>query len=70
LIGDRDYRLFLNPKNALYREMRMKEKPPSRAEALELMSKHPNLVRRPLLVKGRKLAAGFAPEEYRSFTGG
>jgi len=48
----------------------MKEGPPSRAEALELMSKHPNLVRRPILVKGRKLAAGFLPEEYRSFAEG
>jgi len=33
LIGDRDYKEFLNARNELYREKKMKEKPPSRAEA-------------------------------------
>jgi len=31
LIGERDYREFLNPRNELYRERNMKEHPPSRA---------------------------------------
>ena len=31
----------------------MKENPPPRAEALRLMAANPNLIKRPLLVKGR-----------------
>jgi arsenate reductase-like glutaredoxin family protein len=46
-------------RNELYREREMKTKPPSRAEALELMAKHPNLIRRPILRKGRQLVIGW-----------
>ena len=59
LIGDRDYKLFLNPRNELYRRMRMKEKPPSPEEAIRLMAKEPNLIRRPLVVRGGRLVAGY-----------
>jgi arsenate reductase-like glutaredoxin family protein len=59
LIGNRDYRLFLNTRNELYRERGMKEKPPPRAEALQLMSENPNLIKRPILVKGREMVVGF-----------
>jgi len=65
LIGDRDYKLLLNSRNELYRERNMKEKPPSRAEAIELMSKNPNLIKRPILVKGKQILLGFNPEEMR-----
>ena len=47
LIGERDYKLFLNTRNELYREKKMAEKPPSRREAIALMSKNPNLIKRP-----------------------
>ena len=59
LIGERDYVSFLNPKNELYREMKMKEKPPSRPDALRLMAKNPNLIRRPILIRGNQLLLGF-----------
>ena len=59
LIGDRDYELFLNSRNELYRERKMKENPPPRAEALELMAANPNLIKRPLLVKGKRIVFGF-----------
>lgn len=58
LIGGRDYRLFLNTRNELYRERGMKENPPPRAEALRLMSENPNLIKRPIFVKGEKIALG------------
>jgi arsenate reductase len=50
LIGARDYRQFLNTRNELYRERGMRQNPPSRAEAVRLMSQHPNLIKRPILV--------------------
>lgn len=59
LIGDRDYKLFLNPRNELYRERKMKEKPPSRAEALKLMAAEPNLIRRPVVIKGGQIVLGY-----------
>ena len=59
LIGSRDYREFLNSRNELYREQGMKENPPPRAEALRLMSENPNLIKRPILVKGREIVLGF-----------
>ena len=66
LIGDRDYRLFLNPRNELYRERQMGEKPPPRREAVRLMAAHPNLIRRPLVLRGRRMALGFDEAAYRS----
>lgn len=43
----------------------MKESPPSRAEALELMAAHPNLIKRPILVKGGEMVLGFQEAEMR-----
>jgi arsenate reductase-like glutaredoxin family protein len=58
LIGTRNYLEFLNTRNELYRERNMKEHPPSRAEALQLMSENPNLIKRPILVDGKKITLG------------
>lgn len=59
LIGERDYRLFLNSRNELYRERNMKDHPPSRSEALRMMAAEPNLIRRPIVISGRRLVLGF-----------
>jgi Spx/MgsR family transcriptional regulator len=69
LIGERDYRKFLNFRNQLYRERKMKANPPSRSEAIRLMARHPNLIRRPIFVRGSKIALGFDEEEYRAMLG-
>jgi arsenate reductase-like glutaredoxin family protein len=66
LIGNRDYRQFLNSRNELYRERGMKENPPPREEALRLMAENPNLIKRPILVKGGRLLLGFDEEEWKS----
>ena len=66
LIGKRDYREFLNTRNELYRERGMKENPPPRGEALKLMSENPNLIRRPILVKGGKIILGYDEEALRT----
>jgi arsenate reductase len=65
LIGERDYKEFLNTRNELFRKKNMKEHPPSRAEAIKLMAKEPNLIRRPLLVRGGKIIFGFDEDAYR-----
>lgn len=69
LIGDRDYRLFLNPKSELYRKRKMKQNPPSRAEALRLMAQEPNLIRRPLVIKGKQIVLGYDEAALKKLTG-
>ena len=59
LIGKRDYRLFLDSRNELFRERGMQQNPPPRAEALRLMSENPNLIKRPVVVKGKTITLGF-----------
>lgn len=59
LIGNRDYRLFLNSRNELFRERGMKENPPPRAEALRLMAENPNLIKRPIAVAGKEIVLGY-----------
>jgi len=68
LIGERDYKEFLNTRNELYRNRNLKEHPPSRAEAIKLMAKEPNLIRRPLLVRGSRIIFGFDEAAYRKLS--
>ena len=64
LIGDRDHKLFLNPRNELYRERNMARKTPSREEAIRLMSKNPNLIKRPVVVRGDQIVLGLDVTAY------
>ena len=59
LFGGRDPRGFLNTRNEQYRAMNMAENPPSPAATLRLMAKNPNLIRRPIVVRGREMVLGF-----------
>ncbi len=65
LIGSRDHREFLNTRNDLYRTQKMNEHAPSRAEAIKLMAKEPNLIRRPIVLQGSQMVLGFDEEAYR-----
>ncbi len=67
LIGERDYKQFLNTRNELYREKKMAERPPSRKEAIGLLSKNPNLIKRPILLRGGQVLLGFDADAYRKF---
>lgn len=64
VIGDRDYKEFLNTRNEMYREKNMQEKPPSRADAIQLMANHPNLIRRPIVIRGGETVLGFDAAAY------
>ena len=59
LIGDGDYKKFLNTRNERYRKENMKENPPSREQAVQMMSQEPNLIRRPVIVGGGRVVLGF-----------
>jgi arsenate reductase (glutaredoxin) len=70
LIGDRDYRQFLNPRNELYRTRKMKDHPPSRSEAIKLMAREPNLIRRPVVIRGSQMIFGYDEEAYKKLVKG
>jgi regulatory protein spx len=65
LIGKRDHRKFLNPRNELYRTRKMGENPPSRSQALKWMASEPNLIRRPVSLRGSDLVLGYDEEALR-----
>ena len=65
LIGGRDYKQFLNTRNELYRTRNMKGNPPSRAEAIRLMAKEPNLIRRPIIIKGTQIVLGYEEDAFQ-----
>jgi Spx/MgsR family transcriptional regulator len=63
IIGDDPIEKFLNTRTPLYRERNMKQKPPSKDEAIKLMLKDPNLLKRPVIIKGKKKLTGFNEAE-------
>jgi Spx/MgsR family transcriptional regulator len=65
IIGDGSIERFLNSRTPLYREKNMKQQPPSKDEAIKLMLKDPNLLKRPVIIKGRKKLTGFDEAEVK-----
>jgi arsenate reductase-like glutaredoxin family protein len=65
IIGDDPVEPFLNTRTPLYRERNMKQKPPSKDEAIKLMLKDPNLLKRPVIIKGKKKLTGFNEAEVK-----
>jgi len=59
LIGRHDHEEFLNPRSEVFRKKKMKDKPPSRREAISLMAKNPDLIRRPVIVAGGRVVIGY-----------
>ena len=66
LIGSDPIETFLNTRTPLYREKNMKQKPPSKDEAIKLMLKDPNLLKRPVIIKGKKKLTGFNEAEVKA----
>ena len=65
IIGGDPIEPFLNTRTSLYREKNMKQKPPSKDEAIKLMLKDANLLRRPVIIKGKKKLTGFDEAEVK-----
>jgi Spx/MgsR family transcriptional regulator len=66
IIGDEPIEKFLNTRTPLYRERNMKHKAPSKEEAIKLMLKDANLLKRPVIIKGKKKVAGFSEAELKT----
>jgi arsenate reductase-like glutaredoxin family protein len=59
IVGDVPVGEFLNSRSALYREKKMKKEPPSKEEAIRLILKDQNLLKRPVTVKGTRKIFGY-----------
>ena len=66
LFAGRDPRDFLNPKSPAFKSMGLKDRKLTASEALALMAKEPNLIKRPLVAAGGEIVAGFDRERLRA----
>jgi Spx/MgsR family transcriptional regulator len=65
IIGDSPIEPFLSTRTPLYKERNMKQKPPSKDEAIKLMLKDANLLKRPVFIKGKRKLTGFNEAELK-----
>ncbi len=69
LFAGRDPRDFINPKSPAFKAMELKGKALTPEQAIGLMAKEPNLIKRPLTIKGKTIIAGFDQEALRKALG-
>jgi arsenate reductase (glutaredoxin) len=66
LFVGRDPRDYLNPRSPAFKAMGLAGKSLTRDQALALMVKEPNLIKRPIVVVGKEMIAGFDREKLRA----
>ena len=66
LFAGRDPRDYLNPRSPAYKAMNLAGKSLTSDQALALMAKEPNLIKRPIVVAGKEMIAGFDRERLRA----
>ena len=66
LFADRDPRDFLNPRSPAFKAMGLAGKTLSAEQALALMAKEPNLIKRPIVIAGTEMIAGFDRDRLRA----
>jgi arsenate reductase-like glutaredoxin family protein len=54
---------FVSTRSPVFKERPL---PKSKKEAIDLMMKNPNLIRRPIIVKGSKIVFGFDKDRYKA----
>jgi len=71
LFGDAglDPRDFLNPKSPAYKAMGLAGKKLTVSEAIKLMARDLNLIKRPLVIAGKTVIAGFDRDRLRAALG-
>jgi arsenate reductase-like glutaredoxin family protein len=69
LIGSADVVDFLNTRSASYRAHGFKTQAPPKAQAIALMARDPNLIKRPITRKGARTVIGFDATQLRALVG-
>jgi arsenate reductase-like glutaredoxin family protein len=64
-----DPREYINPKSPVFKAMGLKGKPLSADHTLKLMVEEPNLIKRPLIIAGKVIVAGFERDRLRQMFG-
>jgi arsenate reductase (glutaredoxin) len=57
---------FVSRRSPVWKERSL---PASKKEAIDLMLEQPNLIKRPILIKGSRVLFGFDKDEYKAATG-
>lgn len=66
LIDDYGLEAILSTRSPAFKARNLAGRKLSKSEAIALMLEDPNLIRRPLVLKGKKAVFGYAPAEYDS----
>ena len=66
LFAGRDPRDFLNQRSPAFKAMGLAGKSLTAEQALALMAKEPNLIRRPITIVGKQMIAGFDRDRLRT----
>jgi arsenate reductase-like glutaredoxin family protein len=69
LFAGRDPREYVNPKSPAFKSMGLTGKSLSADEALKLIAREPNLIKRPLVIAGKTIIAGFDRDRLREVLG-
>ncbi len=63
-IDAKDVKRFLNVRAKTYRDHGLKDDPPTKKGAIELMMKDPNLIKRPIAVRGKLAVFGYDEDQF------
>jgi arsenate reductase len=66
LFGGVDPRDYINPKSPAFKALGLKGQTLTAERALKLMAEEPNLIKRPLIIAGTTMIAGFDRERLRA----
>ncbi len=66
LFAGRDPREFINPRSPAFKAMGLAGKSLTPEQALALMAKEPNLIKRPIAIAGKEMIAGFDRDRLRA----
>jgi arsenate reductase (glutaredoxin) len=66
LFANRDPRDFLNPRSPAFKAMGLAGKALTAERAIALMVKEPNLIKRPIVIAGKEMIAGFDRDRLRA----
>ena len=68
LIDESHLEDFINTRSPAYKERDLGSRKLTKKQAIDLMLEEPNLIRRPLVIAGKKAVFGFKPDELDELT--
>ena len=68
LIDESHLEDFINTRSPAYKERNLGARKLTKKQAIDLMMEEPNLIRRPLVLAGKRAIFGYKPDEYDSLS--